>query len=222
MLWLAATPEPRGQRHTRLELARIAFIPLVLVLNIVVGCAAVLSPMKPGAIDSIRSDEGLVLGRIQLTDTNGEAFQSPKEPFRTSFHMQWRLKEQTVGKEYVIDPLPKDGPFLLKLPTGSYELTALSFETALGMWQAFLPTTFRVSSRACTYLGTWDLRTSAGFFSGSIVRHVGDQHALAESDLQTFVNDRLSNPMVTELSSSTASPLLLTFRTQGTELTSPP
>ena len=222
MLWLAARPEPNDRRRTRLNVGRIVLVPALLMLNVVLGCAAVLSPMKPGTHESIRSDEGVVLGRIQLTDGNGDAFQSPRQPFRTSFHMQWRLKDQKLGREFVVDPLPKDGPFVVKLPTGSYELTALSFDTALGIWQASLPTTFTVSSQACTYLGTWELRTKAGFFDGSIVRHVVDQHALAESDLQTFVNGRLSNPMVTELSSSTASPLLLTFRTQGTELTSPP
>lgn len=222
MLWLAARTEPNGQGRTRLKVDRIVLLPPLLMLNLVLGCAAVLSPIKPGTHEAIRSDEGLVLGRIQLTDSNGDAFQSPKQPFRTSFHMQWRLKDQTLGREYVVDPLPKDGPFMVKLPTGSYELTALSFDTALGIWQASLPTTFTVRSQACTYLGTWELRTSAGFFSGSIVRHVVDQHTLAESDLQTFVNDRLRNPIVTELSPSTASPLLLTYRTQGTELTSPP
>lgn len=222
MLWLSAKTEPRGRIQTRLNIGRIVFVPLLLILIVVVGCAAVLSPMKPGTNDSIKSDEGVVLGRIQLTDSTGAAFQSPKQPFRTSFHMQWRLKEQVLGKEYVIDPLPNEGPFVVKLPTGSYELTVLSFDTALGIWQAFLPTTFTVSSQACTYLGTWELRTKAGFFDGSIVRHVVDQPALAESDLQTFMNGRLGNPMVTQLSPSTASPLLLTFRTQGTELTSPP
>jgi hypothetical protein len=178
--------------------------------------------MKPGMSESITSNEGLVLGHIQLTDGNGEAFRSQEQPFRTSFHIQWRLKEQTLGKEYVIDPLPKNGPFVVKLPTGSYELTAVSFDTALGIWQASLPTKFTVNSQACTYLGAWELRTKAGFFDGSIVRHVVDQQARAENDLQAILNDRLRTPMVTELSPSAGSPLILTFRTQGTDMTSPP
>lgn len=222
MLWLTIRTEPRFRIRTPWKFNRTVSVVLLLMLNLVVGCTAVLSPMKPGMSELLRSDEGLVLGHIQLTDSNGEAFGSPEQPFRTSFHIQWRLKEQNLGKEYVIDPLPKDGPFVVKLPIGSYELTAVSFDTALGIWQTSLPTTFTVNSQACTYLGAWELRTKAGFFDGSIVRHVVDQHARAEHDLQTIVKDRLSNPMVTELSSSTASPLLLTFRTQGTELTSPP
>lgn len=222
MLWPAAKTGARGRVGIGLHISSVVLVPVLLMLNVMLGCAAILSPMKPGANDSIKSDEGLVLGRIQLTDRNGVAFESPKQPFRTSFHVQWRLKDQKLGKEFMVDALPKDGPFAVKLPTGSYQLTELSFDTALGSWQASLPTTFTVSSRVCTYLGTWELRTEAGFFDGSIVRHVVDQHNLAENDLKIFMQDSLGTSMVTELSSSMASPLILTSRTQGTDLTSPP
>lgn len=222
MLWPAANTDARGRVGIGLHISSVVLVPVLLMLNVMLGCAAILSPMKPGANDSIKSDEGLVLGRIQLTDRNGVAFESPKQPFRTSFHVQWRLKDQKLGKEFMVDALPKDGPFAVKLPTGSYQLTELSFDTALGIWQASLPTTFTVSSRVCTYLGTWELRTEAGFFDGSIVRHVVDQHNLAENDLKIFMQDSLETSMVTELSSSMASPLVLTSRTQGTDLTSPP
>lgn len=222
MLWPAANTDARGRVGIGLHISSVVLVPVLLMLNVMLGCAAILSPMKPGANDSIKSDEGLVLGRIQLTDRNGVAFESLKQPFRTSFHVQWRLKDQKLGKEFMVDALPKDGPFAVKLPTGSYQLTELSFDTALGIWQASLPTTFTVSSRVCTYLGTWELRTEAGFFDGSIVRHVVDQHNLAENDLKIFMQDSLETSMVTELSSSMASPLVLTSRTQGTDLTSPP
>lgn len=222
MLWLAARIEARYQKIKRFSIGGIFAIPLVLTLSVALGCAAVLTPMKPGADGPIQSNEGLVLGRIQLTNSAGEVFTSSRQPFRTSFQIQWRLKEQTLGKEFVIENLPKDGPFVVKLPTGSYQLTAFSFDTALGIWQASLPTTFNVNPQGCTYLGTWELRTKAGFFDGSIVRHVLDQPSLAESDLKIFMNDGFTNPLVTQLSSSMESPLILTFRTQGTELTSPP
>jgi hypothetical protein len=127
-----------------------------------------------------------------------------------------------LGKEFLIDGLPSDGPFVVKLPSGSYRLTIISFDTALGIWQASLPTSFTVSSRECTYLGTWELRMKTGFFDGSVSRQVIDQHGIAESDLNTIVNDDLSPPVVTQLSPAIESPLILTFRTQGTDLTSPP
>ena len=196
--------------------------PLCLSLIVTFGCAAVLTPMKPGDDSAVKPDEGLVLDRIQLTGSGGEPLASPDQLFHIPFSMQWRLKEDTLGKEFVIDRLPHEGPFMFKLPTGSYHLTAFSFDTALGIWQNPLPTTFRVKAQECTYVGTWELRTRAGFFDGSIRRQVFDQHDLAEGDLNSFVYDGLRTPMVTQLSSSMEGPLILTFRTQGTELTSPP
>lgn len=213
---------PRDQHKKAQQIGRILMVLLLLGLSITLGCATVLTPMTPGVDSTLKPDEGLILGRIHVTGSEGEPLTSADQPFHARFHVQWRVRDQALGKDFLVDGLPSDGPFLLKLPTGSYQLTAFSFDTALGIWQASLPTKFTVRSQACTYLGSWELRTKAGFFDGSIVRHVVDQHAIAENDLQTIVNDRLSNPMVTELSSSTVSPLLLTFRTQGTELTSPP
>lgn len=191
-------------------------------LAVTLGCASVRSPMEPGSTGSLESDEGLVLGRIQLMGSSGEKLASPDQPFRTPFHIQWRLKEESLGKEFVIDRLPREGPFVVKLPAGSYQLTAVSFDTALGIWQAILPASFTVSPRGCTYLGTWELRMRTGFFDGSVSRKVVDQHSVAESDLKTFVDDGLRPPMIAQLGLAGESPLILTFRTQGTDLTSPP
>lgn len=213
---------PRDQHKKAQQIGRILMVLLLLSLSISLGCATVLTPMTPGVDSALKPDEGLVLGRIHVTGSGGEPLTSTDQPFHARFNVQWRVRDQALEKDFLVDGLPSDGPFLLKLPTGSYRLTAFSFDTALGIWQASLPTKFTVRSQVCTYLGAWELRMKVGFFDGSIVRHVLDQHALAENDLQTIANDRLSNPMVVELSSSSASPLLLTFRTQGTELTSPP
>lgn len=197
-------------------------VPLFWGLGFTLGCAAVLTPMKPGADGSVNADEGLVLGRIHVTGSGGEQLTSTDQPFHARFHVQWRVRDQALGKDFLVDGLPSDGPFVLKLRTGSYQLTALSFDTALGIWQISLPTGFTVSPQECTYLGTWELRTRAGFFDGSIFRRVLDQPSLAQSDLKTFLTEGLEPPMVTQLSSEVESPLILTFRTQGTELTSPP
>jgi hypothetical protein len=204
------------------RLNRIFIASLLLTLSAILGCTTVLTPMKAGADSSVTSEEGLVLGRIHVTGGEGEQLVSADKPFHARFHIQWRVREQTLGKDFLVDGLPSDGPFVLKLPTGSYQLTALSFDTALGIWQASLPTSFTVSPRECTYLGTWELRTSAGLFDGSIFRQVLDQPSLARRDLKTFLNDGFGPPLVTQLSSAMESPLILTFRTQGTELTSPP
>ncbi len=206
----------------RFSESRVFVTLLCLSLVITLGCASVRTPMNPGSTDSLKLDEGLVLGRIQLLGSNGEQFASPDQPFRGPFHIQWRLKEESFGKEIVIDDLPRQGPFVLKLPTGSYQLTEISFDTALGIWQASLPASFTVSPQGCTYLGTWELRMRAGFFDGSVSRQVIDQRSMAERDVKAFVNDGLCPPMIAQLGPARESPLILTFRTQGTELTSPP
>ncbi|NGZ95100.1 MAG: hypothetical protein CV089_03005 [Nitrospira sp. WS110] len=223
MRGLVAKIATQYKRHAEvLNGSRVFVILLCFGLVVTLGCTSVRTPMEPGSTGSLESDEGLVLGRIQLMGSSGEQFASPDQPFRSPFHIQWRLKEASLGKEFVIDRLPREGPFALKLPTGAYQLTAVSFDTALGIWQASLPTSFTVSPQGCTYLGTWELRMQAGFFDGSVSRQVIDQRSVAESDLKTFVDDGLWPPMVAQLGPAAESPLILTFRTQGTELTSPP
>lgn len=215
-------PSSKSQDRQAWRIGIILVVSLLFSLSFTLGCAAVLTPMKPGADSSVKPDEGLVIGRIHVTGSGGEPLASADEPFHVPSHIQWRVKNEALGKDFVIDGLPSDGPFMLKLPTGSYQLTAFSFDTALGIWQASLPASFTVHSQGCTYLGTWELRTRTGFFDGSIARQVFDQPSLAERDLKIFLDDVLGSPMVTQLSSEMASPLILTFRTQGTDLTSPP
>ena len=215
-------PVPKYLIAQARQIGRILMVPLFFSLSVIVGCVAVLTPMEPGVNDSVTSDEGLVLGRIHLTDNGSESHASSIQSVHPGFRIQWRIREQTIGKEFLIDGLPSDGPFVVKLPTGSYRLTALSFDTAAGIWQASLPANFTVAPRKCTYLGTWELRTRAGFFDGSINREVLNQYGLAESDLQAFAPNGLVPQLVSQLSPSMESPLILTFRPQGTELTSPP
>lgn len=136
--------------------------------------------------------------------------------------MKWRLTDEKSGKQLVIDQVPVDGPFVLNLPVGSYRLTAVSFDNGLGMWQTPLPTSFTVRSKECTYVGTWDLTMQTEFFSGLLTRQVRDQQEQAEQDMRTIIGDRTRPPMVAQLGASGQSPMILTFQTEGTQLTSPP
>lgn len=200
----------------------IVLIPLFFSLSMTLGCVDVRAPMKPGDDNAVPHDEGLVLGRLHVAGKGGDLQGSTEQPLRVPFHIQWRLEEQLSGKTFLIEDLPSDGPFVLRLPVGSYRLTHLSFDTSLGAWQASTLDSFSVSPRECSYLGTWRLRMEAGFFDGSISRQVLDQHELAERELNVLLNKRSSTPMRTQLSAAMKRPLILTFRTQGTELTSPP
>jgi hypothetical protein len=182
------------------------------------GCATVVTPLKPGAPALANANHGLMLGRIHLV-WNGR---DPRNGQRVPFVVKWRITEETRGTELLIDHVPVDGPFVVELPSGSYRLTAVSIDNALGMWQASLPAAFSVRSQECTYLGTWELDMRTGFFDGSISRHVLDEQEMAQHDLRTIIGEGTWPPMVAQLESPTQSSLILTFQTQGTQLTSPP
>lgn len=94
------------------------------------GCAEVLRPIQPGEYDPVNPGECLLLDRIHITGNQGEQFASTHEPFHARLHIQWRVRDQALGKEFLVDDLPSDGPLVSTLPTGSYRLTAFSFDTA--------------------------------------------------------------------------------------------
>jgi hypothetical protein len=141
---------------------------------------------------------------------------------RFPFAMKWNLTNEKSGTQLVIDKVPIDGPFMLNLPAGSYRLTAVSFDNALGVWRTPLPASFIVRPQECTYVGTWDLAMLTEFFTGSLTRQVRDQQEQAETDMRTILGDRTWPPMVAQLGAPGRSPMVLTAQTQGTQLTSPP
>ena len=193
---------------------------LLFGVALVFGCTTVVTPLQPGDRTSFtKGDHGLVLGRVHLM-WNGK---DQRTGVRLPFDVRWRITEEQSGTQLVINHVPLDGPFVLDLPAGSYRLTHISLDNSLGIWQTSLPASFSVQPQECTYLGTWELTMQTDFFSGSITRQVIDQRDLAQRDLQaTISDDHTWRPMVAQLVASMQSPLVLTFRTQGTELTSPP
>jgi len=205
-------------RANLLERSVLAAI-LLLCANFTLGCATVVVPLKPRAAAMLDSDHGLVFGRIHLTRSGEDHHPNLRLPI----DMKWWVTEETKGRPFLIDHLPIDGPFVVKLPAGSYRLTAVNLDDALGLWQASLPTTFSVRSQECTYLGTWNLQVQTEFFDGSINRQVLNQEEQAEHDLRMIVGDISWPIMSAPLALATeSSPIILTFRTQGTALTSPP
>ena len=211
--------EPKG-RDVGLGLRGGSILGSVILLSVhlTLGCATVVTPLIPRSSFVTDTKHGLVLGRIHLT-WNGKDQRAGQ---RFPFDVKWRITEETVGTRFLVDQLPVDGPFVLKLPTGSYQLTAVSLDNPLGIWQASLPTTFHVRSQECTYLGTWDLNMKTEFFNGSLTRQVLDQRDLAEHDLGAILGDGSWPTMVAQLGSPMESSLILTFQTRGTQLTSPP
>lgn len=204
-------------RSCRGQLGRY-FTLVLLGLFVMTGCVTVVTPLKPGAgISQEESDHGYVLGRMHL-QWNGKTQAVGQFPF----NMKWSIRDEKSGNELVVDQVPVDGPFMLNLPAGSYRLTAVSFDNALGVWRTPLPTSFSVRSQECTYVGTWDLAMQTEFFTGLLTRRVRDQQEQAEKDMRTIMGDRAWPPMVTQLGAPEQSPMVLTAQTQGTQLTSPP
>jgi len=76
-------PDPRHVHTQARRIGRILMVvPLFFSLSVIVGCVAVLTPMEPGANDFVASDEGLVLGRIHLTDDGSESHVSNEPSIR--------------------------------------------------------------------------------------------------------------------------------------------
>ncbi|WHZ27373.1 MAG: hypothetical protein OJF51_002170 [Nitrospira sp.] len=210
-------PSPRNVRFYPGWLGSL-FIFLPLTLTVTMGCATVITPLKPSAVTSVEApDYGYVLGRVNL-EWNGATQVTGQSPFT----MKWRVTNEKSGAQLVINQVPVDGPFVLSLPAGSYQLTAVSFDNSLGEWRTPLPASFSVQPQKCTYLGTWDLTMQTRFFSGLLTRQVRDQQEQAEIDMRSIMGNRTWSPMVTQLGASVQSPLVLTAQIQGTQLTSPP
>lgn len=193
---------------------------LFLSVVMMVGCTTVVTPLHPGDVDVYtKSDHGLVLGRMHVI-WNGK---DQRKGVRLPFDVRWRIRQEESGTQLLINHVPVDGPFVVDLPAGSYRLMVVSLDNSLGLWQTSLPATFTVQPQACTYLGTWKLQIQTEFYSGSMTRQVIDQPDLAQRDLHAIIgNNHVWPPMVAQLQAPVQSPLVLTFRTQGTELTSPP
>ena len=191
---------------------------LLLGTSFTLSCATVVVPLKPGATAIEDSGHGLVFGRIHVTK-NGK---DQRAGILLPLDLKWLVTEEPHESQILIDELPIDGPFVVKLPTGSFRLTTVNLDFTLGMWQASLPTRFTVRSRECTYLGTWELDMQVGAFTGSITRQVKNQQKRDEEDLLRVIGARSCPILKAPLASPMDSTAILTDGVEGTELTSAP
>jgi hypothetical protein len=183
---------------------------LLLMVIVMFGCTDIVTPLQPGDQTSMRKPgHGLVLGRVHLTWNRADQRSSAPLPS----DVRWLITEEKSGTHLWIDHVPVNGPFVVDLPTGSYQLTSVSLDDMLGVWHTSLPAMFIVRQEACTNLGTWELEMHTKSFVGSMRREVLDQQELARRDLRTIVGEETARslPMVTQLGTSTQSPLVFTF-----------
>ncbi len=186
-------------------------IILLLVTGCALGCTTVVAPVSPSEVAMADENHGLVVGTIRLTHygkAQSAGLAWPRE-------MKWWVEEQTSGSRILINHLPLEGPFVLKLPPGSYRVTAITFTSIRGIWHTVLPTMFSVQSHACTTLGTWELEMQTGFFTGWLTRQVSHEQAYEQDDFGRMLDAKGCPTMVAPLDSHVKRSVGLYFHTRG-------
>jgi len=144
-------------------------------------CAQLVRPLQPGEAVVAKPGDGLIFGRIvMLRDKRNVFTELPR--FNNEFG--WELTQTASGKRYVISPLTQDGPFVLALPPGLYEVTKLMVEDRAGQWEGLLVASFVVKPGTLTYLGTWEIEFTNLGPSSKVRGRVVDQLNEARDDLQ--------------------------------------
>lgn len=176
-----------------------------------VGCTTVVKPISSSEITMPDEHHGLVYGTIHLTRNGKDQSAGLKWPG----DMRWWVEDEAGGKRFLISHIPLDGPFVMKLPAGSYRVMDISFESIRGIWHVLLPTTFNINSRECTSLGTWELEMQTGFFTGWITRHVShDAQADDPDDFGPVLQAKGCSTVVAPLESPVKRLVKLNFHTR--------
>ncbi|UVT20904.1 MAG: hypothetical protein H8K03_03015 [Nitrospira sp.] len=184
---------------------------LLLSTGFLFGCTTVIKPVPPSEISIAEENQGLLFGTIHLTRNGKDQSTGLKWPGI----MKWWVEDETHGKRFLISHIPIDGQFVMKLPTGSYRVTDISFESLRGIWHVLLPTTFTISSRECTSLGTWELEMHTGFFSGWITRHVSNEQQVDPEHFGNILQAKGCPTLVAPLESPVKRLVKLHFHTRG-------
>ena len=157
------------------------------------GCMTVVKPVSSSEAMTTDDKHGMLFGGIHLTQSEKDLSGSLEGPM----YMKWRIQEETDGTHILLSRLPLDGPFAVKLPTGSYRVTDVSFHTNQGVWHTEIPTTFRVLSGECTSLGLWKLELQNEFRAGWLTRKTFDERKVLNENDTARIADTRSCPIVT-------------------------
>lgn len=188
-------------------LRNTVFVSILLSSYFALGCATVVSPVSTAEIAMADKNHGLLVGAIHLTHAPAD--------FKWSREMKWWVEEETSGSRIFINHLPLEGPFVLKLPPGSYRVTDITFTSVRGLWHTVLPTTFSIQSETCTSLGTWELEMQTGFFTGWMTRQVSHEEKVAHDAIERGFGAEGCPTLVAPLESPIKRLVKLNFRTRG-------
>ena len=140
---------------------RFILASVLLSAGLAAGCTTVVTPLSTSDSMSIDGSHGLLVGHIRFARHGPEQPEERKRPV----DMKWSLEEETQGTHIVLADLPTDGPFMVKLPVGSYRVKGISVNGIWGTWHTVLPSTFLVQSGGCTSLGTLELQRKPDSFA---------------------------------------------------------
>ncbi len=144
----------------------------LLITDMSFGSTAEVVPLLALERKQADHDHGVLLGTNHLVMSFNRNGQGQAQEFNHSNEMEWHIEEVTHGKRSLTIHLPMDGPFVVRLPVGSYRVTTMRFRSSEGTWHTVLPTAFEIRPWECTSLGTSMLQMQVGFVTGWISRHV--------------------------------------------------
>ncbi len=194
-------------RHS-LILASVLFLG-----EFAVGCTTVVTPLSTSNPISTDGSHGLVIGNIQLVWHGTDRSEGLKQPLG----LKWSIEEETQGTHFVLADLPTAGPFVVKLPAGSYRVKGIRFDGLWGTWHTVLPTTFQVHSGGCTSLGTWELLRETESFPEWITGQVFKDLEPTPGELQQIIDMSNCPTLTAQLESSVRSKLAFQNRLGGFE-----
>ena len=164
---------------------------VVWFLAFAAGCTTVVRPLVASDPISPDKNQGLILGHVQLAWHGSNTSPGRTQPS----DMKWSIEEEAQGTRMVIAGLPTAGPFVVKLPVGSYRVKDISFKGVWGTWHTVLPTTFQVQAGGCTSLGTWELQRETESFADWITGHVFKDLDETHVELQQVLATQVCSPL---------------------------
>ncbi|MBX3349495.1 MAG: hypothetical protein KF747_12185 [Nitrospira sp.] len=159
---------------------------LILQVDLSFSSTAVVVPLSALERVQVDDDHGVLLGTHHVIMNANRNGQGHAPEFTHSKAMEWHIEEVTEGKRFLTIHVPTHGPFVVRLPVGSYRVTMMRFPSPEGTWHGGLATTFEIRPGECTSLGTSMLQMQLGFVTGWISRHV-----LHEQEISRANHDQL-------------------------------
>lgn len=192
---------------------RLILACAILLAGFAAGCATIVTPLSTSDPISTDGNHGLLIGNIQLAWHGSDKSTGLTQPL----NMKWSIEEEARGERFLLADLPTAGPFLVKLPAGSYRVIGIRFDGLWETWHTMLPTTFQVQPRGCTSLGTWKLQREKDLLADWITGQIFKNFEPAQAELQQVLAAGDCSTVVASSESSVRSKLVFHNRRFGVD-----